>query len=42
MNVCVVGAGCVGLVTSAVFADLGNEVVCFENYSIGRKPVRQS
>src|SRR5438445_2807767 len=31
MNVCVVGAGYVGLVTGAVFADLGNEVVCVDN-----------
>jgi len=28
LNVCVIGAGYVGLVTAAVFADLGNEVVC--------------
>jgi UDPglucose 6-dehydrogenase len=31
MNICVVGAGYVGLVTCAVFADLGNEVVCVDN-----------
>jgi UDPglucose 6-dehydrogenase len=31
MNICVVGAGYVGLVTGAVFADLGNEVVCVDN-----------
>src|SRR5215510_12247370 len=31
MNICVVGAGSVGLVTGAVFADLGNEVVCVDN-----------
>lgn len=30
MNIAVVGAGYVGLVTAAVFADLGNEVVCVE------------
>jgi len=30
MRVCVVGAGHVGLVTAAVFADLGNEVVCLD------------
>lgn len=30
MNVCVVGTGYVGLVTGAVFADLGNEVVCVD------------
>src|SRR5262249_38065156 len=28
MNICVVGTGYVGLVTGAVFADLGNDVVC--------------
>ncbi|HEY7539410.1 MAG TPA: UDP-glucose/GDP-mannose dehydrogenase family protein [Methylomirabilota bacterium] len=31
MNICVVGAGYVGLVTGAVFSDLGNEVVCVDN-----------
>jgi UDPglucose 6-dehydrogenase len=31
MNICVVGAGYVGLVTGTVFADLGNEVVCVDN-----------
>jgi UDPglucose 6-dehydrogenase len=31
MNICVVGAGYVGLVTGAVFADLGNEVVSVDN-----------
>ena len=31
MNICVVGAGYVGLVTGAVFADLGNEVVVVDN-----------
>ncbi len=30
MTICVVGAGYVGLVTGAVFADLGNEVVCVD------------
>ncbi len=30
MNLCVVGAGHVGLVTAAVFADLGNEVACLD------------
>ena len=31
MNISVVGTGYVGLVTGAVFADLGNEVVCVDN-----------
>src|SRR6266513_1889614 len=31
MNICVVGTGYVGLVTGAVFAALGNEVVCVDN-----------
>jgi len=31
VNICVVGAGYVGLVTGAVFADLGNDVVCVDN-----------
>src|SRR5258707_840857 len=31
MNICVVGTGYVGLVTRAVFADLGNDVVCVDN-----------
>src|SRR5215470_3924423 len=31
MNICVVGIGYVGLVTGAVFADLGNDVVCVDN-----------
>ncbi len=30
MNIAVVGAGYVGLVTGAVFADLGNDVVCVD------------
>ena len=30
MNICVVGAGYVGLVTGAVFADLGNDVICVD------------
>jgi UDPglucose 6-dehydrogenase len=30
MNICVAGTGYVGLVTGAVFADLGNEVVCVD------------
>src|SRR6202795_2142720 len=31
MNICVVGTGYVGLVTGAVCADLGNDVVCVDN-----------
>jgi UDPglucose 6-dehydrogenase len=31
VNICVVGTGYVGLVTGAVFADLGNDVVCVDN-----------
>src|SRR2546428_5282818 len=31
MTICVVGAGYVGLVTGAVFADLGNEAICVDN-----------
>ena len=31
MNICVVGTGYVGLVTGAVFADPGNDVVCVDN-----------
>jgi len=30
VRVCVIGAGHVGLVTAAVFADLGNEVICLD------------
>jgi UDPglucose 6-dehydrogenase len=30
MQLCVIGAGYVGLVTAACFADMGNEVVCVE------------
>lgn len=30
MNVCVIGTGYVGLVTGAVFADLGNDIICVD------------
>ncbi len=30
MNICVLGVGYVGLTTAAVFADLGNEVICID------------
>ncbi|MBI4590631.1 MAG: UDP-glucose/GDP-mannose dehydrogenase family protein, partial [Candidatus Rokubacteria bacterium] len=46
MNICVVGAGYVGLVTGAVFADLGNDVICvdkvrekIEGLKQGRMPI---
>ncbi|MBI2527203.1 MAG: UDP-glucose/GDP-mannose dehydrogenase family protein [Candidatus Rokubacteria bacterium] len=46
MNICVVGTGYVGLVTGAVFADLGNDVVCvdkvagkIEGLQAGRMPI---
>ncbi len=31
MDICVVGVGYVGLVTGAVFADLGNDVICVDS-----------
>lgn len=31
MDICVIGAGHVGLVTGACFADLGNNVICVDN-----------
>jgi len=31
MNICIIGAGHVGLVTGACFADLGNKVICVDN-----------
>ena len=33
MNICVIGTGYVGLVTGAVFADLGNDVICVDKSS---------
>ncbi len=30
MNICVIGLGCVGLTTGAVFSDLGNDVICVD------------
>jgi UDPglucose 6-dehydrogenase len=46
MNICVVGTGYVGLVTGAVFADLGNDVTCVDNHAdkiaglaAGRMPI---
>ena len=46
MNICVAGTGYVGLVTGAVFADLGNEVACVDNVAekiaalqAGRMPI---
>lgn len=46
MRICVIGTGYVGLVTGAVFADLGNEVVCVDadkskigTLSAGKMPI---
>ena len=46
MNICVAGTGYVGLVTGAVFADLGNDIVCVDNVAekiaalrAGRMPI---
>ena len=46
MKICVVGTGYVGLVTGAVFADLGNDVVCVDKdaskiaeLAAGRMPI---
>jgi UDPglucose 6-dehydrogenase len=46
MNICVAGTGYVGLVTGAVFADLGNDVICVDTddakiaaLSAGRMPI---
>ena len=40
MNICVVGTGYVGLVTGAVFADLGNDVVCVDNQPVKIEALR--
>ena len=31
MQICIVGCGYVGLVTSAVFSDMGNNVICVDS-----------
>lgn len=42
MNICVVGTGYVGLVTGAVFADLGNDVICVDANADKIKKLNQS
>jgi UDPglucose 6-dehydrogenase len=42
MNVCVIGTGYVGLVTGAVFADLGNSVICVDNNEEKVNKLKQS
>ena len=46
MNICIIGTGYVGLVTGAVFADLGNDVICvdadrakIEMLNLGKMPI---
>ena len=32
MKLCMIGTGYVGLVSGVCFSDLGNEVICVDNY----------
>ncbi len=42
MNVCVIGTGYVGLVTGAIFAELGNDVICVDNNEEKVKKLKQN
>lgn len=42
MNICVIGTGYVGLVTGAVFADLGNDVICVDKDESKIEMLKQS